>query len=205
MSGPLQKTAPGMDLCFGNSVHLCLTRLLLPGTPRNTRRRPSSIKSSNASRQSSPTLCLLILVGGPNSCNRQVDDCGEGAEIGYSSDHAPEASEPLHEVYDTALIDGTDADWVGSNFSVNCTLYLGKSLSWSFASHKLAAASYGLPRNGRGVRPPPENSWKLPPYRPLGRVAFFPPHVRPFPRTHPSHEERALSKAAAYRCFCPLP
>lgn len=61
------------------------------------------------------------------SCSDKVEACGDGAEIGYTEDHVPVASEPLHEVYDAMLIEGDDVDIIDSDFTVNCTLYLGES------------------------------------------------------------------------------
>ena len=49
--------------------------------------------------------------------------------------HVPKASTPLDAQYDAMLIDGDDLDVIDSEFSVDCTLYLGegegtRSLGW---------------------------------------------------------------------------
>ena len=55
-----------------------------------------------------------------------MEACGDAAEIGYSEDHVPVASESLDEVYDAMLIEGDDVDLIDSRVTINCTLYLGE-------------------------------------------------------------------------------
>lgn len=65
------------------------------------------------------------------SCNDMTEACGDNPDVGYTANHVPEASVPLDDMYETALIDGDDVDVLGSDFSVNCTLYLGEcALAW---------------------------------------------------------------------------
>ncbi|CAM9995156.1 unnamed protein product [Ectocarpus sp. 12 AP-2014] len=59
------------------------------------------------------------------TCSDRIEACGDGALIGYTDDHVPVASESLHEPYDALLISGDDEDIIGSDLTVNCTLYLG--------------------------------------------------------------------------------
>lgn len=73
----------------------------------------------------------MLLHSGRVSCNDQVEACGEGAEVGYSDGHVPEASTPLHDQYDAELIDGDDVGYIDSDVNVDCTLYLGESVSRS--------------------------------------------------------------------------
>lgn len=60
-----------------------------------------------------------------NSCADRVEACGDDAELGYTEDHVPVVSTPLDEQYDTEFIDGDDVEIIDSDFTVNCTLYLG--------------------------------------------------------------------------------
>ena len=62
----------------------------------------------------------------PVSCNYKVEACGDNPQIGYTTDYVPEASIPLDEQYDAALIEGDDIDIIDSDFSLDCTLYLGE-------------------------------------------------------------------------------
>lgn len=55
-----------------------------------------------------------------------MEACGAGAENGYKTDYVPVASAPLDEKFDVSLIDGRDTDIIGSDFSVDCALYLGE-------------------------------------------------------------------------------
>lgn len=59
-----------------------------------------------------------------------MEACGDNPNIGYTTDHAPEASIPLDEQFDAALIDGDDVDIIASTSSVNCSLYLGEWTFW---------------------------------------------------------------------------
>ncbi|CAM9921460.1 unnamed protein product, partial [Hapterophycus canaliculatus] len=59
------------------------------------------------------------------TCHERVDVCGDDAELGYTEDHVPVESSPLDEQYDAELIEGDDVDIIDSDFTVNCTLYLG--------------------------------------------------------------------------------
>ncbi|CBJ31670.1 conserved unknown protein [Ectocarpus siliculosus] len=59
------------------------------------------------------------------TCSDRIEACGDGALIGYTGDHVPVASESLHEPYDALLISGDDEDIIGTDLTVNCTLYLG--------------------------------------------------------------------------------
>ena len=65
----------------------------------------------------------------PSSCDSKVEACTDGAEIGYSGDHIPVASEPLDAVYDAALIEGDDLELIGSGTTMDCAVYLGKVFS----------------------------------------------------------------------------
>lgn len=62
----------------------------------------------------------------PISCSDQVEACGDDPDVGYTTNHVPEASTPLDEMFDATLINGDDTDLIDSNFSVNCTPYLGE-------------------------------------------------------------------------------
>ena len=65
----------------------------------------------------------------PSSCDSKVEACTDGADIGYSGDHIPVASEPLDAVYDAALIEGDDLELIGSRTTMDCAVYLGKIFS----------------------------------------------------------------------------
>ncbi|CAM9423371.1 unnamed protein product, partial [Hapterophycus canaliculatus] len=60
------------------------------------------------------------------TCSERIEACGDDAEVGYTSDHVPVVSTPLDEPYDTQFIEGDDVDLIGTETSVNCTLYLGE-------------------------------------------------------------------------------
>eukprot|EP00752_Nemacystus_decipiens_P007320 g6549.t3 len=75
------------------------------------------------------------------ACNDQVEPCGESAELGYSDEHVPEASTSLHDQYDAMLIEGEDVDYIESNFSVNCTLYLGSAVDGGATGDEASGAS----------------------------------------------------------------
>lgn len=60
------------------------------------------------------------------SCNDNIESCGTSPEVGYTAAHTPVVTETLDELYDADLISGDDVDIIGSDFSVNCTLYLGE-------------------------------------------------------------------------------
>lgn len=60
------------------------------------------------------------------SCDEKVETCGTAPEVGYTDAHVPVASTPLDAMYDADLISGDDVDIVGSEMSIDCTLYLGE-------------------------------------------------------------------------------
>lgn len=60
------------------------------------------------------------------SCNDKVEACSTAPEVGYTGAYVPMASTPLDDMYDATLISGDDRDVIGSDFSVDCTLYLGE-------------------------------------------------------------------------------
>lgn len=62
-----------------------------------------------------------------------VEACGDNPEDGYTDMYVPEASSSLDEQYETTLISGDDLDVIGSNFSIDCTLYLGECVTLSVA------------------------------------------------------------------------
>lgn len=64
----------------------------------------------------------------PISCSEKVEACGDNPVAGYTEDYVPEASASLDAQYDAELVPGDDLEFIDSNFSVNCTLYLGKFL-----------------------------------------------------------------------------
>lgn len=52
--------------------------------------------------------------------------CGDNPEYGYTSAYAPEASSSLDEPYDATLITGDNVDLLDTDFSMDCSLYLGE-------------------------------------------------------------------------------
>lgn len=58
-------------------------------------------------------------------CHNKVESCGDSPESGYTSDHVPIAVASLDEPYDTELLAGDDLEYIGSSYSVNCTLFMG--------------------------------------------------------------------------------
>ena len=73
-------------------------------------------------------------------CNEKVEACDDDAVAGYTDSYEPEALPTLDEAYESQLIVGNDTTHIGSNDSVNCTLYLGSS-SVSFEPDDASAAS----------------------------------------------------------------
>lgn len=60
-----------------------------------------------------------------------MEACGDNPVKGYTAAYVPEASLPLDDQYDTMLISGNDSLVIDSNFSMDCTLYLGeRPLAW---------------------------------------------------------------------------
>ncbi|CAM9969109.1 unnamed protein product, partial [Ectocarpus fasciculatus] len=87
------------------------------------------------------------------TCSDRIEACGDGALVGYTDDHVPVASESLHEAYDALLIAGDDEDIIGSDFTVNCTLYLGAGsvqAASDVASDDTAAPPTSAPIGGGG-------------------------------------------------------
>ncbi|CBN79507.1 expressed unknown protein [Ectocarpus siliculosus] len=80
--------------------------------------RPSS------TRMSTPTATTRDRYN-HNRCSEKVDACGDDPVAGYTADLVPAETASLDEMYDALLIEGLDTDIIGSNFTVNCTLYLG--------------------------------------------------------------------------------
>ncbi|CAM9215125.1 unnamed protein product, partial [Ectocarpus sp. 6 AP-2014] len=60
-----------------------------------------------------------------NRCSEKVDACGDDPVAGYAADLVPAETALRDEMYDALLIEGLDTDIIDSNFTVNCTLYLG--------------------------------------------------------------------------------
>lgn len=61
------------------------------------------------------------------SCSDKVEACGTSPLVGYTEAHVPVASTPLDDMYDATLIAGDDQDAIGSDLSVDCTLFLGET------------------------------------------------------------------------------
>ena len=107
---------------------------------RSTKRRPRAYDIATA-RQA----CLGEVYPGAHTtrhrCNDKVEACDDDAEEGYTDSYVPEALPTLQESYDAQLVEGIDTTYIGSDESVDCTLYLaGKLFSisglfrriWSF-------------------------------------------------------------------------
>lgn len=62
-------------------------------------------------------------------CTSPIRDCGESPEEGYTAGYTPALGTDLSAQYDADLISGDDTFFVGSNFSLNCSLYLGEMCS----------------------------------------------------------------------------
>ena len=58
-----------------------------------------------------------------------MEACGDSPVVGYTADYVPEPSVSLDAQYDAELIDGIDVDIIDSDFTVDCTLYLGERRS----------------------------------------------------------------------------
>lgn len=56
-----------------------------------------------------------------------VEACGSNAVEGYTDAYVPVTGTPLTESYDTNLIDGEDTVYVGTQTSMDCSLYLGEN------------------------------------------------------------------------------
>ncbi|CAM9808747.1 unnamed protein product [Ascophyllum nodosum] len=89
------------------------------------------------------------------TCNDKVEACDDDAEEGYTDSYVPEALPTLHEVYDSQLIEGNDTTYIGSNDSVNCTLYLGSSSvsSVSSSSSPESSTSSSEPEDASAASP----------------------------------------------------
>ncbi|CAM9687361.1 unnamed protein product [Ectocarpus fasciculatus] len=60
------------------------------------------------------------------TCSDKVDACGDDPVAGYTENLVPTETTSLDVMYDALLIEGLDTDIIDSNFTVNCTLYLGE-------------------------------------------------------------------------------
>lgn len=65
-------------------------------------------------------------------CSDKLDTCGSGAENGFTTEYVPVAATPMYEMYDTAFLDGNDTDYISSDYSVDCSDYLGQSARFVF-------------------------------------------------------------------------
>lgn len=55
-----------------------------------------------------------------------MEACGDSPEDGYTADYVPAVSTSLDVAYDTDLMTGTDTDFIDSNFTMDCGLYIGE-------------------------------------------------------------------------------
>lgn len=57
-----------------------------------------------------------------------MEACGDSPENGYTAAYVPAASTSLDVAYDSDLMSGADTDFIDSNFTMDCALYVGELL-----------------------------------------------------------------------------
>lgn len=60
-------------------------------------------------------------------CAEHVEACETSVEAGYTDGYVPVAGESLAEPYDAALIAGLDTNYIGTESTIDCSLYIGES------------------------------------------------------------------------------
>lgn len=106
--------------------------------------------STSCSSGTSPRRYEYSLARLSDRCGTYVEDCDSSAEEGYSDDYVPAEATDLSDVYDAELIEGDDTDYIGSRYSLDCSLYEGQSRRL-ISDGRLGRLSRSLGDDTRGV------------------------------------------------------